>query len=153
MAANVAVGVLQNILWSAFSIRTYQKLKKPWAAWPGLIVAWIVMAMSLELLDFPPWWGYIDAHSLWHLGTVVPTVWWYKWVINPLPPSSFFRADRSPQLPGEGRSAGYGGSKAEGVKDFTEGCIALEPFVMEKSDCLQGAFLLPRINVCSPNCR
>ena len=78
MAANVAAGVVQNILWSGFSYRIYQKLKKPWAAWPGMIVAWIILAMSLELLDFPPLGGMIDAHSLWHLGTVVPTVWWYK---------------------------------------------------------------------------
>lgn len=78
MAVNVAAGVLQNILWSGFSYRTYQKLKKPWAAWPGMIVAWIILAMSLELLDFPPLWGLVDAHSLWHLGTVVPTIWWYK---------------------------------------------------------------------------
>lgn len=78
MAANVAVGVVQNILWSGFSYTTYRKLKKPWAAWPGMIVAWIILAMSLELLDFPPVGGFIDAHSLWHLGTVVPTIWWYK---------------------------------------------------------------------------
>ena len=78
MAANVAAGVIQNILWSSFSYKTYQKLKKPWAAWPGMIVAWIILAMSLELLDFPPIGGVIDAHSLWHLGTVVPTIWWYK---------------------------------------------------------------------------
>lgn len=78
MAANVAAGIVQNLLWSWFSITTYQKLKRPWAAWPGLIVAWIIMAMSLELLDFPPVWGMIDAHSLWHLGTVIPTIWWYK---------------------------------------------------------------------------
>lgn len=78
MAANVAVGVVQNILWSWFSLRRYQKLKKPWAAWPGLIVAWIVLAMGLELLDFPPIYGMVDAHSLWHLGTVGPTIWWYK---------------------------------------------------------------------------
>ncbi len=78
MAANIAVGVVQNILWSWFSVHRYQKLKKPWAAWPGLIVAWVVMAMSLELLDFPPWKGMLDAHSLWHLGTVGPTIWWYK---------------------------------------------------------------------------
>ena len=80
MAANVAAGIVQNILWSIFSYRTYQKLKKPWAAWPGMIVAWIILAMSLELLDFPPIAGVIDAHSLWHLGTVVPTIWWYKQV-------------------------------------------------------------------------
>lgn len=78
MAANVAVGVISNLMWSWFSILRYQKLKRIWAAWPGMIVAWIIMAMSLELFDFPPWRGMIDAHSLWHLGTVVPTVWWYK---------------------------------------------------------------------------
>ena len=78
MAANVAAGVVHNVLWSWFSITSYRKLKKPWAAWPGLIVAWIILAMSLELLDFPPLGGMIDAHSLWHLGTIGPTIWWYK---------------------------------------------------------------------------
>lgn len=78
MAANVAVGLVQNILWTGFSIVRYRKLQKPWTAWPGLIVAWVILAMSLELFDFPPWRGMIDAHSLWHLGTVVPTIWWYR---------------------------------------------------------------------------
>ncbi|KAI9800490.1 MAG: hypothetical protein M1825_004038 [Sarcosagium campestre] len=77
MAANVVVGIVQNTLWSWFSITRYRRLKKPWAAWPGLIVAWLVVAMSLELLDFPPLAGLLDAHSLWHLGTVGPTLWWY----------------------------------------------------------------------------
>lgn len=78
MAANVALGTIQNLLWSWFSITRYRRLQKPWAAWPGLIVAWLISAMSLELLDFAPWHGMIDAHSLWHLGTVLPTIWWYK---------------------------------------------------------------------------
>ena len=80
MAANVAVGVVQNLLWSGFSIYQYRKLQKTWTVWPGMIVAWLIMAMSLELFDFPPFWGMIDAHSLWHLGTVIPTVWWYRYV-------------------------------------------------------------------------
>jgi post-GPI attachment to proteins factor 3 len=79
MAANVVVGIIQNLLWSWFSITRYRKLQKTWAAWPGLIVAWVIMAMSLELFDFPPFAGMVDAHSLWHLGTVVPTVWWYRY--------------------------------------------------------------------------
>ncbi|RMZ77892.1 hypothetical protein DV738_g4166, partial [Chaetothyriales sp. CBS 135597] len=54
MAANVAVGTAQNLLWSWFSIKRYRKLHKLWAAWPGMIVAWITLAMSLELFDFPP---------------------------------------------------------------------------------------------------
>lgn len=78
MAANVVVGILQNILWTAFSVFRYRRQFKSWTAWPGLIVAWIMLAMSLELLDFPPWRGLVDAHSLWHLGTVVPTAWWYS---------------------------------------------------------------------------
>ena len=78
MAANVAVGVVQNLLWGGFSFVQYRRMGSFWAMWPGFIVAWIILAMSLELLDFPPWMGMLDAHSLWHLGTVGPTVWWYK---------------------------------------------------------------------------
>jgi hypothetical protein len=78
MAANVVVGIIANVLWSGFSYVQYRKLGRTWAVWPGLCVAWIIVAMSMELMDFAPWMGMVDAHSLWHLGTVVPTVLWYK---------------------------------------------------------------------------
>ncbi|KAJ5973824.1 hypothetical protein N7481_011034 [Penicillium waksmanii] len=81
-ASNVAVGIIQNLMWTGFSIVRYKKHLKSWTAWPGMIVAWLILAMSLELLDFPPWNGLIDAHSLWHLGTVVPTAWWYSFLIK-----------------------------------------------------------------------
>lgn len=77
MAANVAVGIVQNALWTCFSIHRYRKEKRLWATWPGLVVAWITFAMSMELFDFPPWYGSIDAHSLWHLMTIAPTLLWY----------------------------------------------------------------------------
>ncbi|KAK5132179.1 hypothetical protein LTR08_009302 [Meristemomyces frigidus] len=82
MLANIIIGVLQNLLWTLFSIRRYRRVGRVWAAWPGLIVAWIVLAMSLELFDFAPWRGMVDAHSLWHLGTVGPTVWWYSFLVK-----------------------------------------------------------------------
>ncbi|KAF7936273.1 uncharacterized protein EAE98_002492 [Botrytis deweyae] len=82
MAANVVVGVIQNSLWSWFSFEKYRKSKRAWATWPGLVVAWIFMAMSLELVDFPPWLGCLDAHSLWHLGTVAPTMIFYSFLIK-----------------------------------------------------------------------
>ncbi|KAK2750947.1 hypothetical protein FQN57_000021 [Myotisia sp. PD_48] len=82
MAANVVVGLAQNILWSVFSFMRYKRQQATWTAWPGMIVAWLIFAMSLELLDFPPIGGYIDAHSLWHLGTVIPTIWWYAFLIK-----------------------------------------------------------------------
>jgi post-GPI attachment to proteins factor 3 len=78
MAANVACGIVQNLLWSWFSFDKYRKSRRAWAVWPGLVVAWVLVAMSLELLDFPPLWWSIDAHSLWHLGTIAPTILWYK---------------------------------------------------------------------------
>lgn len=87
MAANVAAGVVQNALWTWFSWDKYRRSRRAWAVWPGIAVAWVMMAMSLELLDFPPLWGAVDAHSLWHLGTIAPTVLWYRCV---LPLSPFF---------------------------------------------------------------
>jgi hypothetical protein len=82
MTANVVVGVVQNAMWSWFSFEKYRKSKRTWEAWPGFVVAWIIMAMSLELLDFPPLWGCLDAHSLWHLGTVAPTMLWYNFLLK-----------------------------------------------------------------------
>lgn len=82
MAANVAAGIVQNILWSFFSYSRYRKSGRLWEAWPGLVVAWVMFAMSMELFDFPPWFGAVDAHSLWHLMTIFPTIIWYKYVFN-----------------------------------------------------------------------
>jgi hypothetical protein len=82
MAANVTAGVVQNLLWSWFSFREYRKSGRTWATYPGLVVAWITFAMSMELFDFPPWLGSIDAHSLWHLMTVGPTILWYNFLVK-----------------------------------------------------------------------
>ncbi|OAA64963.1 Mn2+ homeostasis protein Per1 [Cordyceps fumosorosea ARSEF 2679] len=81
MAANVAVGAAQNVLWTWFSVRRYRQERRFWAAWPGLVVAWVMFAMSMELFDFPPWLGVIDAHSLWHLLTIGPTILWYNFLV------------------------------------------------------------------------
>lgn len=82
MAANVAVGIVQNALWTWFSIDRYRKSKRLWAMWPGLVVAWVTFAMSMELFDFPPWYGSVDAHSLWHLMTIAPTLLWYTFLVK-----------------------------------------------------------------------
>jgi len=78
MAANVVVGLTQNALWTWFSFAKYQKSGRPWAMLPSVVVVFLLLAMSLELLDFPPLYGCVDAHSLWHLATVLPTLIWYK---------------------------------------------------------------------------
>ncbi|KFY14768.1 hypothetical protein V492_02426, partial [Pseudogymnoascus sp. VKM F-4246] len=82
MTANIVAGILQNAMWTYFSITRYRQSKRGWAAWPGIVVAWIIIAMSLELLDFPPIGGHLDAHALWHLGTVFPTVLFYNFLLK-----------------------------------------------------------------------
>ncbi|KOS20436.1 Protein PER1 -like protein [Escovopsis weberi] len=82
MAANVAVGLVHNCLWSWFSFHRYRASRRNWAMWPGLAVAWVMFAMSMELFDFPPWLGCIDAHSLWHLMTIGPTILWYNFLVK-----------------------------------------------------------------------
>ncbi|KAI5466755.1 Per1-like-domain-containing protein [Mariannaea sp. PMI_226] len=82
MAANVAAGIVQNILWTWFSFDRYKKSRRAWAAWPGFVVAWVIFAMSMELFDFPPWLFSIDAHSLWHLMTIGPTILWYNFLLK-----------------------------------------------------------------------
>ncbi|EPE04722.1 mn2+ homeostasis protein per1 [Ophiostoma piceae UAMH 11346] len=82
MAANVLCGVLQNALWSWFSYRTFVRTRRFWAVWPGIAVAWVMLTMSLELFDFPPAYSIFDAHSLWHLGTIGPTILWYNFLIK-----------------------------------------------------------------------
>ncbi|KAF7562764.1 hypothetical protein G7046_g1365 [Stylonectria norvegica] len=82
MAANVTAGILQNILWTWFSFDRYRKSRRMWAVWPGFVVAWVLFAMSMELFDFPPWMGSVDAHSLWHLMTIAPTILWYNFLVR-----------------------------------------------------------------------
>lgn len=48
---------------------------------PVALNIWIVLGMSFELLDFVPFRRLIDAHALWHLFTVFPTIIWYDWNI------------------------------------------------------------------------
>ncbi|KAF0326209.1 Protein PER1-like protein [Colletotrichum sp. SAR11_59] len=82
MAANVVVGVIQNLMWLWFSYNKYRQTRRVWAIWPSIVVAIIVTVMSLELFDFPPLLGALDAHSLWHLGTIPPTILMYRFLIK-----------------------------------------------------------------------
>ncbi|KAF2604930.1 hypothetical protein F2Q70_00028497 [Brassica cretica] len=38
------------------------------------------LAMLLEIYDFPPYGGYFDAHSIWHLATVLLTILWWSFI-------------------------------------------------------------------------
>ncbi|CAF1920650.1 unnamed protein product [Brassica oleracea] len=57
-----------------------------WAAWhPSNWKLWVVviasgLAILLEIYDFPPYGGYFDAHSIWHLATVPLTILWWSFI-------------------------------------------------------------------------
>lgn len=90
MLANVVVGIIQTLLWiyhgiSDYAAHTGNNEKGPrksegWRLWPVYLVLSILAAMSFELLDFAPFLGLIDAHALWHAGTVLPTYGWYAYM-------------------------------------------------------------------------
>lgn len=42
---------------------------------------WVSLGLVFELFDFPPWRDILDAHSLWHLTTIIPGYIWYYWMV------------------------------------------------------------------------
>lgn len=73
MKVCVGLGVAQSILWVWFT----QARRHPRRARILALVVGMHAASLLELLDFPPLGGWLDAHALWHAATLIPTVWWY----------------------------------------------------------------------------
>lgn len=69
MAANVVVGITQNLMWIYYSISRSQSNRGKWVWIPTLVVVYVSCAMSLEVFDFFPFMDALDAHSLWHAAT------------------------------------------------------------------------------------
>ncbi|KAJ9050900.1 hypothetical protein DSO57_1009758 [Entomophthora muscae] len=80
MVVGVVVGAIHNLLWIWFSITNSlrkEKYSNPVIWIPTQCALLISLAMLLELFDFPPYFGFIDAHSLWHLATIFIIPKWY----------------------------------------------------------------------------
>ncbi|KAJ1983468.1 hypothetical protein H4R34_001265 [Dimargaris verticillata] len=80
MMANVVVGICANIAWTIWSYCNRRTHPLAWR--PTICVMLISAAMSLELFDFPPWAGILDAHSLWHASTVPIIYLFYNFLIR-----------------------------------------------------------------------
>ncbi|XP_020094810.1 post-GPI attachment to proteins factor 3-like isoform X3 [Ananas comosus] len=73
MKVCLAIGIAQMLLWAVWSVVTRH---------PSSIKLWVIaigatLAVLLEISDFPPYKGYVDAHSLTH-AIVLPLsfLWW-----------------------------------------------------------------------------
>lgn len=86
MLACIIIGTIQTSVWLWWSIWQYtpwgDEKRRPYAWMAGFTVIAVSCAMALEVFDFPPWFGAIDAHSLWHAATIPLVVVWYKFLLK-----------------------------------------------------------------------
>ncbi len=93
MIFNLAIGMAHNLLWILYSLPSslslirrypgYPRNYRPRHAYkPAMFALLTTVATGLELFDFPPWAGIIDAHSLWHLVTAPIAVFWYDFLME-----------------------------------------------------------------------
>lgn len=86
---NLIIGLAHNVLWLCYSFVSFRRFpgraksyRPRFAYKPAVLVFLMTAAMALEVLDFPPWMLVIDAHALWHLGTVPIAFMWYDFLIE-----------------------------------------------------------------------
>ncbi|XP_034678565.1 post-GPI attachment to proteins factor 3 isoform X1 [Vitis riparia] len=73
MKVCVVMGVAQLLIWAIWAGVTRHPSR--WKLWT--VVVGGGLAMLLEIYDFPPYEGFVDAHALWHATTIPLTyIWW-----------------------------------------------------------------------------
>ncbi|XP_047324754.1 post-GPI attachment to proteins factor 3-like isoform X2 [Impatiens glandulifera] len=70
----LAMGIAQLLVWGIWAVMSRRHPSR----WKLLVVVMgSSLAMLLEIYDFPPYEGFVDAHALWHATTVPLTyIWW-----------------------------------------------------------------------------
>ncbi|XP_071034852.1 post-GPI attachment to proteins factor 3 isoform X2 [Parasteatoda tepidariorum] len=75
LKANIAIGLINSCGWIMWCYK-YRHKSYVWKCAVSVIIVNILLL--LELCDFPPWRFIIDAHALWHLGTIPVPLLWYR---------------------------------------------------------------------------
>lgn len=76
----VGVGAVQTVGWAGWALGTREGRAHPGRAALLAFMAAVNAASLLEVLDFPPLWGALDAHALWHAATAPLTLLWFRFV-------------------------------------------------------------------------
>ncbi|XP_049397059.1 uncharacterized protein LOC125861017 [Solanum stenotomum] len=76
MKVCLGMGTLQLILWAVWAGGTRHPSR--WKLW--VVVIGGALAALLEIYDFPPYRGFVDAHALWHATTIPLTYLWWNFV-------------------------------------------------------------------------
>lgn len=73
MKVCVVMAVAQLLIWATWAAITWHPSR--WKLW--VVVFGGALAMLLEIYDFPPYYGFLDAHAIWHATTIPLTyIWW-----------------------------------------------------------------------------
>ncbi|KAF9533643.1 Per1-like protein [Crepidotus variabilis] len=91
MAFNLIVGLSHNFMWTLYSLPASLSLFRRFPSQPkkyrprfvtqaAYFVFSTTAVTALELLDFPPLLGVLDAHALWHLSTAPIALMWYEFL-------------------------------------------------------------------------
>lgn len=75
-------GLLNLAWWLRWCLRNRPRLPHVWKC--AAVVLLLQALALLELLDFPPLFWVLDAHALWHIGTIPLNVLFYRSVLPPL---------------------------------------------------------------------
>ncbi|KAI4333332.1 hypothetical protein L6164_018160 [Bauhinia variegata] len=76
MKVCVVMAVAQLTIWAVWAGITRHPSR--WKLW--LVVVAGGLAMLLEIYDFPPYQGLVDAHALWHATTIPLTYLWWSFI-------------------------------------------------------------------------
>uniref|UniRef100_A0A2N9FVM2 Post-GPI attachment to proteins factor 3 n=1 Tax=Fagus sylvatica TaxID=28930 RepID=A0A2N9FVM2_FAGSY len=76
MKVCVAMGVIQLLVWAIWAGVTRHPSR--WKLW--FVVVGGGLAMLLEIYDFPPYQGFVDAHALGHATTIPSTYLWWSFI-------------------------------------------------------------------------
>lgn len=79
MAFNLLVGLSHNLAWYIWAAVLHSRAKPTPKHVNQHVITLTLFAslILLEVLDFQPWFRAVDAHALWHLGTVPIIGWFY----------------------------------------------------------------------------
>ena len=80
VALCIGAGAVQTVTWAVWALGSKAGKAHPGRTALLTFMVTLNVAMLLEVLDFPPVWRVVDAHSLWHAATAPLTVLWFKFV-------------------------------------------------------------------------
>lgn len=71
-----AISVTHLLVWAVWA--AVSRHPSRWKLW--LVVLGGCISMLLDIYDFPPYRGYVDAHALWHATNIPVTYLWWSFV-------------------------------------------------------------------------